>query len=479
MQPSPYQQAIYDFVTSGQGSATINAVAGSGKTTTIIEAAKRLPALTPALMLAFNRSITDELRPRVPGLVTASTFHSAAFATFPKGTKVFAGKVSVIAKATIPPAEHGAYLSFCKTLVARAKASGVGLYGESIAPERFEPIAEYHDLSPDKLDASPQRGYEYAAAIYDTSLRKREEVDFDDMLLHPLFYNHSIPQQQWLFVDEAQDLSEIQHQLLSRMVPSGRLIAVGDPYQAIYGFRGATSDSMNYLSERFHATTFPLSVSYRCSQRVVEEAQEFCPIIEPWMGAPMGTVRDLGTDWETMDFRDGDAILCRLTRPLIRLAWKLISGRTPCYVLGRDLADGLIALIKKCQQPTLDSTLKAMEAYVDAECTRFDLLEQFSKAAALRDKFDAIQELCDGLTLPQQLITRIENLFEPKPGAIVLSTVHKAKGLEWPRVYILGRHQYMPSKFAKLLWQQQQERNIIYVAITRAKTELYYIEERN
>lgn len=55
---------------------------------------------------------------------------------------------------------------------------------------------------------------------------------------------------------------------------------------------------------------------------------------------------------------------------------------------------------------------------------------------------------------------------------VILSSVHKAKGMEWDRVFLLGRRGFMPAKFAKLNWQKVQEDNLIYVAVTRAKREL-------
>jgi len=107
----------------------------------------------------------------------------------------------------------------------------------------------------------------------------REVIDFDDMLYLPLRSKCTFDKKNYVFVDEAQDTNGVQRALLRRMLappPHGRLIAVGDPSQAIYGFRGADANAMSALREEFSAVVMPLSVSYRCSRAVVAEAQKYC-----------------------------------------------------------------------------------------------------------------------------------------------------------------------------------------------------------
>ncbi len=73
------------------------------------------------------------------------------------------------------------------------------------------------------------------------------------------------------------------------------------------------------------------------------------------------------------------------------------------------------------------------------------------------------------------LIQAIEALFADSSKVLTLSTVHRAKGLEFPTVYLLDRAKYMPSSWAKQPWQQKQESHLQYVAITRAKERLIHI----
>ena len=102
-----------------------------------------------------------------------------------------------------------------------------------------------------------------------------------------------------------------------------------------------------------------------------------------------------------------------------------------------------------------------------------------SLLSAIEDKYDCLNIFLQNCTSIQNLTDRITTLFDDKAkGLLTLATVHKSKGLEWPTVFILDRN-LMPSKWATLPWQQIQERNIQYVAVTRAKLNLYYIESNS
>jgi superfamily I DNA/RNA helicase len=270
MTPSPYQQAIFDFITSGSGSAIINAVAGSGKTTTIVEAAKLLRPGGTNVFLAFNKSIATELQSRLPYYVQAATFHSTCLAAFRKTinpkVKIDAAKSKWLAQdnALIPERDFWKIFPYIEKLVSFAKCS-------TLQPQDvdFSAVVDHHDL-----DDPPANAFSLASKLLELSFADTTRVDFDDMLW--LTWHHNarfMPPADFVFVDEAQDLSGIQHALLTRMLkPSGRLIAVGDRHQAIYGFRGAECDGMDMLRDAFNATELPLSVSYRCSKAVVAHA---------------------------------------------------------------------------------------------------------------------------------------------------------------------------------------------------------------
>lgn len=279
--PSPFQQAIYDFVKDGNGSAIINAVAGSGKTTTICTAAKLLVPGGNYWFGAFNKSIAEELKGRLPYFVNVSTFHSRCLDAYRRAfgkVKIDAAKTKWIVQdnGLIPERNFWKLFPYVEKLVGYAKG-GV----EPVASIDFQSIIDHQDM-----DEPPEGATSIARKVLELSLADTQRVDFDDMLW--LTYHKAVkfvPQNDFIFVDEAQDLSGIQHELLSRMLkPSGRLIAVGDKHQAIYGFRGAHTNGMDELKDRFSAIELPLSISYRCSQAVVKEAQRI--LNEPQAAEP-------------------------------------------------------------------------------------------------------------------------------------------------------------------------------------------------
>jgi len=270
MTPSKYQQDIFDFIEKGSGSAIINAVAGSGKTTTICNAAKLLPPGGNYWFGAFNKSIAEELKTRLPYFVQTSTFHSRCLDAYKRAF----GKVKIDASKTkwlcqdnglIPERSFWKTFPYVEKLIAYPK-------GTTDCPELFDfdSIIDHHDM-----DEPPDQAKRIAQQLLLLSLADTQRVDFDDMLWMTFHKGvEFVPKNDFIFVDEAQDLSGIQHELLSRMLkPGGRLVAVGDKHQAIYGFRGAHTNGMDELRDKFQAIELPLSISYRCSQAVVKEAQ--------------------------------------------------------------------------------------------------------------------------------------------------------------------------------------------------------------
>lgn len=283
-----------------------------------------------------------------------------------------------------------------------------------------------------------------------------------------------------IFGDEAQDTNAIQRAILRKMIgKTTRVIAVGDPAQAIYGFRGADSNSMNRIAKEFNCVTLPLTVSYRCPQSVVLHAQQWVNHIECAPDAPMGEVQRLQTSWSPDQFKAGDMIVCRTTAPLIALGYKLLTQRKPFYIMGREIGSNLKALVTKQKAKGIDALQEKLAAWNSREVEKAIAKDDESKAQAISDKYQALCHLIDSLnennrTIPA-LIKIIDDLFAEKQNATILCTIHKAKGLESENVYWLNSSQ-CPSKWARG-WQKQQEINLCYVATTRAKSKLILIEE--
>lgn len=199
-------------------------------------------------------------------------------------------------------------------------------------------------------------------------------------------------------------------------------------------------------------------------------------MIQPSPTAPEGSVATL-TSYTPETFPSDAAILCRNTAPLIGFAFSLIQRRIGCRVLGREIGQGLVSLIDKLQPKDLEQLAVKLEMYEVRECAKALRKGDEQSADAVRDRVSCINLFLGHAESLADLKRSISSLFDDTSrGLLTLSTVHKAKGLEWPMVFILDFHKYMPSPYARQPWQKVQEDNLIYVAITRAKLDLRYIE---
>lgn len=482
--PSPYQQAVFDFIQKDTGSAVIEAVAGSGKTTTIVQALRLIPENKSVLFLAFNKSIANELKTRVPKHVRAATFHAQGFSAWMRragrNVQVDANKMKNIIRSIMPEEEQIMYRSFVSRLVGLAKNAGMGVLAQGTLND-WMGLVNHHDLELDHEEADYLIAIRHAQNALSSSIASANVViDFDDMLYMPLIENATFYKNDFVFVDEAQDCSPLQLEILKKMLrPNGRLVAVGDSHQALYGFRGADSESMARIARNFQAQVLPLSVSYRCPKAVVKAAKDYCPHIEPFDGAVQGKVIDLNKVDKEFEHKPTDAVICRNTKPLISYAYSLIAQNIPVKIMGRDFGQGLISLIKKMKARGIDRLIKKLETYRAREIQKYLDKDDESRAQSVEDKVDSVITIIENLeenerTVPG-LVRKIERLFtdDGSKDMLTLATVHKSKGLEWDRVFILGREDYMPSKWARKKWQKEQENNLIYVAYTRAKKELY------
>lgn len=482
---SVFQVKIFDFVKQGAGSAIIKAVAGSGKTTTIVKALELIDPSLAVLFLAFNKSIAMELASRVPKHVLAKTFHSLGMAAWLKyagrNVKVDSAKIRNILFDMLTPRQSGMYAGFVIKLVGLAKNAGMGYLVQDIDAEWIK-LIDFFDMQLDHEESNEMEAIEFARkALRISNDQGMRCIDYDDMLFLPLINNLNFPQYDVVMVDESQDTNLVQQAILKRVVkPStGRLIAVGDENQAIYGFRGADSDAMQRLAEAFNCTPLDLSVCYRSARKIIEKAQQYVPEITWAKDAPEGKVETLAK-YNGKTFLPTDAILCRNTAPLVELAYVLIASGVGVRILGREIGKGLINLIKKLNAKGIDHLHTKLDAYEAREVAKLMSKGQDTKAEAITDRVACVRFIVESLketdrTIPA-LIAAIEALFTDNGvGLLTFCTVHKSKGLEWERVYILDFEKYMPSKWAKRDWQKRQEKNLIYVAITRAKMELYFI----
>ncbi len=488
--PSANQQAIFDWVKSGTGCGIVNAVAGSGKTTTIVKACEFIPQDKSCVFLAFNKSIAVELGKRVPRHVEAKTLNALghrAWTSYIGRVALDGQKTRLLCQKFLIGSERRLSGEVAK-LVGLAKSFGIapqsprkstfrGLMGNSY--KDYLRLVDHFDI--DTKSADEGILIELAQMILKESANEERLIDFNDQLWLPIITNIPVRQYDWVIVDEAQDLSPVQRELLRMSLKDdGRLLAVGDPYQAIYGFRGADSESMDVLKAEFDCKEMPLSMSYRCPKSVVRKAQRIVPHIEASPGAPEGRVEYMDTD--QYPYTPGDMVICRNSAPIVSLAYELLARQIPVVMMGRDIGEGLIRLIDKMKPKGIEGEhglLTKLEIWSAKEVAKAIKKGREARAQSIDDKHQSILSFirgCKATTVPK-LKEAIVSLFSGGiENRVVLSTIHKAKGLEAGRVYVY-RVDLMPSHWAKQEWQMQQEQNLMYVAYTRSMNELILVRE--
>jgi superfamily I DNA/RNA helicase len=162
---------------------------------------------------------------------------------------------------------------------------------------------------------------------------------------------------------------------------------------------------------------------------------------------------------------------------LIEACYGLLLNGVKAYVYGRDVAKTLKATAKKCVvKGDWDKTQEKLSQYFKKEKTRL-LARDASQSAIenLEDRVEVIRLVFVHCTNPEDVYVQLDLLFSDQTDAVVLSSVHKAKGLEWDKVWILKPELLPMQRKNQKEWEIQQENNIAYVAYTRAKHELVFV----
>jgi ATP-dependent DNA helicase UvrD/PcrA len=506
--PSPQQQAVIDWANSGTGSAFVEAVAGAGKTTTLL--ALLSATRGSVAFAAYNTKIADEIKAKAAKLnlgnrVRIGTFHSFGFSAWRRiYPDVKAGPEAARQKDDMTVAKlkenhvlegmHG----FILKLVSLAKQACADVDWSIDDDSKWFEIIAHHDLAADlagdmpafgEVDAGEAGhgliaiaiGWAKRALRYHIALSPKI-INFDDMIYLPLVAGIRMWENDWVLVDEAQDTNPARRALARKMLRhGGRSVWVGDRHQAIYGFTGADSDAIDQIIRQFSCRVLPLTVTYRCPKTVVAQARTVVDHIEAHETAPDGAVRWIdAVDLLKEGLTAADAVLCRNTKPLVELAYLLLRNGVACHVEGKEIGKGLLNLVNKWETKSLDHLRSRLEDYAEKQCQKLVAKGKETQAEALRDRIDTILVLADGCQTVDDVRRRISEMFadsehERRP-TLTLSTVHKSKGREWPRVVLLGANIFMPSKWARQDWQQEQERNLQYVAYTRAQQELIFAD---
>lgn len=198
-------------------------------------------------------------------------------------------------------------------------------------------------------------------------------------------------------------------------------------------------------------------------------------MIIPSDTASDGLVRHSGANWVPRELPRGSAILCRNTAPLVTTAFRLLRGGVPCNILGKNIGTGLEKLTLSLSANSVPDLIDKLDNYERAQRSKLLAKHKFTSVDALADRCECLRIIARAVTTIDDLIKKIGELFSAAPtNAITLATIHKAKGLEWNHVFLLNR-ELIPSQHATSDWQLRQENNLLYVAVTRARETLTYI----
>jgi DNA helicase-2/ATP-dependent DNA helicase PcrA len=484
MKPSAYQQAVYDFVADGVGSGAVNAVAGSGKTTTAVHMVKCFDPLDHGAFMAFNSHIAEELTSRLGGVCPAMTYNAFGWRAILKARgkskpRLDKDKTQNLLRYQVldelkNDEDRKWYYKWNRTIVrlmSLVKAADVHRIDDVMVAALL--ASERHAIE------LPPEGWQIRFAdLWHRSVSDLSRMDFDDQKYMAQHLQVELEKYDYLVIDEYQDTCEVEANLLRRACPSGRTIAVGDPDQSIYSFKGTTPDAMAAFVRERQAKELPLSICYRCSKAVVAEAAKFVPRIEAWENARTGAVDEIDTaDFESR-VRVGDFILCRVTSDLVRSCLSFLKRGRPAYVQGREIGNQLISFIdsraKNDHQNAFDF-YHELNAYQGERTAELELMDRQSAIAYLTDQCDTVKALIADVKTVGDVKKKIEKLFADKAEGLRHLTIHKSKGLETEGDAYLIAPEKLPHPRSKQPWQKEEEVRLEYVGVTRAKEGFYRV----
>lgn len=481
--PSTEQAAFLAAVDAKLGtgeSLVLRARAGTGKTASIKLAIEALVRAYPGIRiqyLVFNSKNKDEAAAKLAGLknVHVNTLNSFGWAAVRRVARgiTLDGNITFLlideVEAGRPKAERwgSSERGDLKTAWSLARQALISNAEEMNSLISASGLGDgLTDSEMVRFQADAWKGFEMLCE------RGRMVVDYDDQLFLPVEHGFRVDTADVVFVDEAQDLSPCKLALARMAVrESGLFVAVGDDRQAIYAFAGADADSLPNIIRSTNASVLPLTVTRRCPKAVVRLAQNLVPDYVAHEEAPEGSVLDLAGDRLLDTLAAGDAVVSRTNAPIVGVCLKLLARGTAAKIMGRkDVAEGLVKLIQKAKTDDVGDLLEFISSWRDREVAK--LMKAGKSVDAVCDKTDCIFALAEGVHTVRDLLARIEKIFtDTEEGRVVLlSSTHRAKGLEWNRVFLL-EETYRPGS------ADPQEDNLLYVGITRAKETLVLVKD--
>jgi len=492
------QQTVIEAYENTRDHLVCLSTAGSGKTTLLLELLRRTSRTKRVLFLAFNRSIAQELKDRVPQGVEASTIHSLGLRALryrfgkrvridQKG-KAIQGIVIRVVDAAFPDMVQREFkkrwrmvaslqsaveqyrLNACQSIedlygVIERNAIEIGPNALNLFPAIWDKVQDMHDS-------------------YFTDPKTIVNVDFIDMIY--LFATRdqlTIRPYDIVMLDEAQDANVVMQKIVFKsMKQGGRFVVVGDTYQSIYGFMGSDPQSIDnfkaYDDGNREVREVTLPITYRCAKEVVKEAQQYYPEMEAFENNKEGVVEHRSID----EAEPGDFVLCRTNAPLFEAYIQFLKKGKKAQIKDRTLEKRLMRILEDCDAFSISGLMEYLgrrrHEIVEELLSERNLLPMrianhpqvvsWDEYTAI---FVALSNVSDDVeSMKHRLRTIFEDSHMP---TIQLMSMHKSKGLEATNVYII-RPDLVPHPNSKTSAQRIQEQNLHFVAITRAKLGLYY-----
>lgn len=478
---SHYQKAIFDTYENTDKNIVISATAGASKTTCLVEISKRTSPSKRLLFMAFNKSIAEELLTRLKDGIEVSTFHSKGLKTLLSHfnfrmklteNKCFQITIKRLKLDDIPTTQQMRYHFELQEIWNQVRVNLIRDLSKAIPNICIEKEIEYRERMVEDIQLIQK---EWNKGMDELRKGVKEfPLDFTDMIYLPyiMIPSEDFKKYDVVTLDEGQDLNRLQKEFsLNCMKKRGRFVICGDFFQSIYSFQGASTSNFESFQQLPNTTTLPLSISYRCAKRIVDEAKKvFNSGIEAAPNAQEGLVRE----GKLQEAQEGDFVLCRNNLPLAQAFVLFLSQGKRVTIKGKDLGESIVRMLQEVEE------LPDLELLLEEKLNELKVKGIVGTAAKNHPTYIALEEKCSIVKVLSKVWSNIETLkgmlkhiFTEDSDGIVLSTIHKSKGLEAQRVFFLNP-ELLPSPRAITETARYAEKCLQFVAITRAKNELIY-----
>ncbi len=515
MKPSKYQENVLTWLREGTGNATCNAVAGSGKSTTLKLAALELQqqGFSPEeiKIIVFGKQNSLDLIAKFGRgwKQSIQTLHSVGFQVlqeeigrFRRDERIVNSKYRKIAEdLDLIPTFRGEGSLWRRRAISKVEpflnlVNLARLTLSDLSIKSIRHLVSHHNLEGINNYSAVMEAISQILLLGQEQAINDHRIDYTDMIWLPVEW--ALNQKCWfrhykfVLTDECQDLNACQLELSLMLAgKSGRMLFVGDPRQAVFGFAGADNQSYQKIVKRTRAKELPLSLCYRCPASHIQLVNKLFPdiAIEAKEDAAPGTLQhlqeeDLWSEDESKSLRIGDMVLSRKTAPLVSLCIKLIGRGIPATVRGRDIGRQMkseLAEIAQLDGFEYQRFIEFAELYKKFKFQIYDQRDNGEKLKViLADKLEALTAIYISQPNAQTIEdigNYIDSLFSDQESPITLSTCHRAKGLENERIFLI-RPKDLPMTWEKQKeWQKVQEDNLLYVALTRRQSALYIVGE--